>query len=537
MPRYIAITGGVLSGLGKGIASASIAKLLVERGFRVIPIKFDGYFNVDAGTMNPIEHGEVFVLEDGTECDMDLGTYERFLNLNLKGYMNITSGKIFKLIIEKERRGDYLGKTVQMVPHVTGEVKRWIKDIARKERAEIVLIEVGGTIGDIENAYFVEALRELALEEGKEKFFFIHVTLVPMIEVVGEQKTKPSQHSVKNLLELGIQPDMIICRCKEELNERTKEKLSLFCSVPKEAIISDHDVATIYEIPFLFEKQGVVDYILRKFGLRARKPRLGKLKKLIQNLKNPKERVRIVIAGEYTLLKDSYISILKSLEHAGMHLACKAELKWVESTNIEGGKLSVEKALEGCSGVIIPGGFGVRGVGGKIACIKFARERKIPFLGLCFGLQLAIVEFARNVCGLGGANSTEVDPQTPHPVIDLLPEQKGIKEKGGTMRLGSYPALLKEGSLVRKLYGKKRILERHRHRYEVNPAYHQILQANGMVFSGISPDKRLVEFIELAKHPFFIATQAHPEFTSRIEKPSPLFLGFLKACLDHSKNR
>jgi CTP synthase len=531
MPKYIVITGGVLSGLGKGVLSSSIAFLLKNQGFKICPIKFDGYLNIDAGTMNPYEHGEVFVLDDGTECDMDLGNYERFLDMNLKNHNNITGGKIFKLVIDKERRGDFLGKTVQMIPHLTGEIKKLIKEIAKEEKADIVLIEVGGTVGDIENAYFIEAMRELALEEGKENFFFIHLTLVPIIERVGEQKTKPTQQSVKLLLESGIQPDMIICRCKERITEKTKEKISLFCNIPKEMVISDHDIEFVYELPLLLEEQKVVRKILDKLDLRYNKKDLSNLKKLIKNLKNPKREITIGIAGKYTALHDAYVSIIEALNHSAMHLSCKINIKWIETTEIENGKLSVKEALEGINGVIVPGGFGKRGSEGKIRCIEYVRENKIPFLGLCFGLQLAVVEFARNVCKLKGANSTELDEKTKHPVIDILPEQKKIEAKGGTMRLGSYAAILKKGTMVWKIYKKKKIFERHRHRFEVNPKYHKILQKYGMIFSGTSLDKRLVEFIEIKDHPFFVATQAHPEFKSRIEKPAPLFLNFVKACM------
>lgn len=533
VPKYLIITGGVLSGLGKGIVSSSIAFLLKNQGFKICPIKFDGYLNVDAGTMNPYEHGEVFVLDDGTECDMDLGNYERFLNMNLRNYNNITGGKIFRLIIEKERRGEFLGKTVQMIPHVTNEIKRLIRETGKKENADMVVIEIGGTVGDIENSYFIEAMRQLALEEGKENCFFIHLTLIPALDVVGEQKTKPTQQSVKLLLEAGIQPDMIICRCRERLTEKTKEKISLFCNIDKNAVISDHDVSSIYEIPILLEEQGTVKRILEKFHLRYKGRKLGKLKELLKNLKNPKYEITIGIAGKYTTLHDSYVSIIEALNHCAMHLACKINIRWIETTEIEKGAISAQEALQGIDGLIVPGGFGARGTEGKIKCIEYVRKNKVPFLGLCLGLQLAVVEFARNVCGLNNANSTEINPKTKYPVIDMLPEQKKVKEKGGTMRLGSYPAILKKGSVVWQIYGKKRtISERHRHRFEVNPRYHKILQSKGLIFSGISPDRRLVEFIEIKDHPFFVATQAHPEFKSRIERPSPLFFHFVNACIN-----
>ena len=527
MPKYLVVTGGVMSGLGKGIAAASIGKLLKDMGFNVVPIKFDGYLNMDAGTMNPYEHGEVFVLEDGTECDMDLGTYERFLNIDLSGENNITSGKLFFRVIQKERKGEYLGQTVQFIPHVTGEAKSWIRRVAREQKADIVLIEVGGTVGDIENAYFIEAIRELVLEEGKENFFFVHVTLIPVIDPVGEQKSKPTQHSVSILRSMGIQPDMIIGRCRHPLSPKVRRKISLFCDVPEEAVISDHDVDSIYKVPFLFKKQGVHEIIVRKLSL---KPKRIEVLSLWEEVLGhfPKKEVKIAIVGKYTGLRDSYASLIEAIRHAEMHLHLKAAIKWVESTNIE--EEGADKLLSGVSGIIVPGGFGRRGVEGKIKAIEFARLNKVPFLGLCFGMQLAVVEFARNVCGLKGANSTEVDPDTPYPVIDILPEQKNVDGLGGTMRLGSFPAVLKEGTLVRRIYGKEVVHERHRHRYEVNPKFLRALTEHGLVVSGTSPDGRLVEFIEVKNHPFFVGTQAHPEFKSRLNRPHPLFLEFLRSC-------
>ncbi len=533
MPKYLVVTGGVMSGLGKGIAAASIGKLLKDMGFRVIPIKFDGYLNMDAGTMNPYEHGEVFVLEDGSECDMDLGTYERFLNIDLFGDNNITSGKLFYRVIQKERKGEYLGQTVQFIPHVTEEAKSWIKMVAEEQKADIVLIEVGGTVGDIENAYFIEAIRELVLEEGRENFFFVHVTLIPVIDPVGEQKSKPTQHSVSLLRSIGIQPDMIVGRCEQPLNSKVRRKISLFCDVPEEAVISDHDVESVYMVPFLFKEQGVHEIIVRKLGL---KPKRGEVllywEEILSRRKTGAQEIKIAIVGKYTGLKDSYASLIEAIRHAEMHLGANVNIKWVESTDIEEG--SPTELLSGVLGIIVPGGFGSRGVEGKIKAIEYARTHGVPYLGLCFGMQLAVVEFARNVCGLQGANSTEIDPSTPHPVVDILPEQKEIDELGGTMRLGSFPAVLKEGTLVRRIYGKEIVHERHRHRYEINPEYVSTLINHGLTVSGASPDGRLVEFIEISGHPFFVGTQAHPEFKSRLDRPHPLFMQFLKHCLEET---
>lgn len=528
--KFIVVTGGVLSGLGKGLFIASLGKILKMRGYKVIPIKIDPYMNVDAGTMNPIEHGEVFVLNDGSEVDMDLGTYERFLDANLTTKSNITTGKIYRKVIEKERRGEYLGKTVQLIPHLTEELKSWYREVAGD--ADIVLIEIGGTVGDIENQIFLESVRELSLEED---VFFIHSTLVPVIKVVGEQKTKPTQQSVRMLREIGIFPNMIYCRSERPLLNNIKKKISRFCGVPEDYIISGPDVSNIYNIPLLLEEQGVGEKVLRSLGMEERKIKdeeLSKWKGFVDNINNSKRTVKIAITGKYTYLHDSYVSILEALKHCSGELSCKIDLKWIETTDIENGKIKVEDALSDVDGIIVPGGFGSRGTEGKIECIRYARENNISFLGLCFGFQLAVIEHARDLCGLKDANSTEINPDTLHPVIDILPEQKKIKDKGATMRLGAHEAVLKDGTLVKRLYGMELISERHRHRYEVNPEYIDLLQKNGLIFSGVSPDGRLMEFLERPDHKFFVATQAHPEFTSRPLKPNPLFLGFVKACLN-----
>ncbi|MCD6414336.1 MAG: CTP synthase (glutamine hydrolyzing) [Candidatus Diapherotrites archaeon] len=523
--RFIVVTGGVLSGLGKGIVTSSLGKILQSRGYKVAPIKFDGYLNVDAGTMNPFRHGEVFVLADGTECDMDLGNYERFLGVTMNYYNNPTGGKIFKLVLDKERRGEYLGVDVQFIPHVTGEIREWVKKVGRDSKADFVLIEVGGTVGDIENSYFIEAMRQLKLEDPM-KTMFVHVTLVPELKVVGEQKTKPTQQSVRALQGIGVQPDFIVCRCDEPLGKTPRKKIALFCNVPEGHVISDHDCKSIYEVPFVLEKEHFGDMVLKAFGLKAKGKDLKEWRGLVHNILNPKKEVTIGITGKYTALHDSYVSIVEALTHAGAHEETKVKLKWIETTSLK----DPAKALKGIDGIIVPGGFGSRGAEGKINCIKYARENNIPFLGLCFGFQLAVVEFARNVCGMKGANSSEIDPKTRYPVIDYLPEQFEVEGLGGTMRLGAHRITLKKGSQVSKIYGgKTKIVERFRHRYECNPKYVKTLEKHGLVFSGTNSRGDIMQFLELPDHLFFIATQAHPEFQSRLERPSPPFHEFLKA--------
>jgi len=523
--KYIIVTGGVLSGLGKGIAVASIGYLLSSR-LKIIPIKCDGYLNVDPGTMNPFEHGEVFVLDDGGEVDMDFGHYERFLGITCKSKWNLTMGKVFEMVRYKERRGDYLGKTVQYIPHVTDVIKGHIFEVVREESPDLVLVEIGGTVGDIENELFLEAMRQMKEDVGRGNILYIHLTYVPIPYGVNEQKSKPTQQSVTLLKQRGIFPDIIIGRCSEFLTEEVRAKISNFCDVEPKAVITGLDVKDIYEIPLIFEQEGLPEIIHKKLNIYS-PPDLRKWKKYLENINNPSSEITVAICGKYTKLADSYASIIESFNHCCAHLRSKVNLRWIETTDVED-----TSVVEGVHGILVPGGFGTRGTEGKIQMIRYARENHIPFLGLCLGLQLSVIEFARNVCGLRGANSTEMDPNTPHPVIDILPEQRDIKEKGGTMRLGAYKAILKEGSLVHKLYRKKEIFERHRHRYEVNPDYHQILQEKGMLFSGISGDGRLVEFIELPDHPFFVATQAHPELKSRMENPAPLFFGFVRACME-----
>lgn len=522
--KFIIVTGGVLSGLGKGIAAASIGHLLSSK-LKIVPIKCDGYLNVDPGTMNPIEHGEVFVLDDGGEVDMDFGHYERFLGVTCKSNWNLTMGKVFDMVRQKERRGDYLGKTVQFIPHVTDMIKSHFYDIAKEEKADMVIIEIGGTVGDIENEMFLESVRQMKEDIGKENIIYTHLTYVPVLSGVNEQKSKPTQQSVGLLKQKGIFPDIIIGRCEEYLTPEIKGKISNFCDVEPDAVITALDVDDIYEVPLVFEKEGLPGILHKKLGIYS-PPDLLKWKQLIENLRNPKRELTIAMCGKYTKLEDSYASIVESFNHCCAHFGCKIHLEWVETTNMKD-----VSNLDKVDGIVVPGGFGVRGTEGKIEAVRIARENNIPFLGLCLGLHMAVIEFARNICDLANANSSEMDPKTPYPVIDILPEQREITDKGGTMRLGSYPANLTPGSVVRSLYNEDVAYERHRHRYEVNPDYHQILTDNGLVFSGNSPDGRLVEFIELPDHKYFVATQAHPELKSRIEHPAPLFYGFIKACL------
>ncbi len=523
--KYIIVTGGVLSGLGKGIAAASIGHLLSTR-LKIVPIKCDGYLNVDPGTMNPFEHGEVFVLDDGGEVDMDFGHYERFLGITCKSNWNLTMGKVFDMVRKKERRGDYLGKTVQYIPHVTDIIKKHIFDVAREESADLVIVEIGGTVGDIENELFLESMRQMKEDVGRENIVYVHLTYIPVPHGVNEQKSKPTQQSVNLLKQRGIFPDIIIGRCSQMLTKEIKTKISNFCDVELEAVITGMDVADIYEIPIIFEKEGIAEILHKKLNIYS-PPDLRKWKQWIDNLRNPKKEITVAMCGKYTKLEDSYASIIESFNHCSAHLGCKINLKWIETTNLQDTSI-----LDGVDGVVVPGGFGHRGTEGKIEVIRMVRERNIPFLGLCLGLQVAIIEFSRNVCNLPNANSTEIDPDTTDPVIDILPEQKEIADKGGTMRLGAYSAVLEKDTLVYSLYQASEVSERHRHRYEVNPLYHDVIRKEGMIFSGCSRDGRLVEFIELPDRKFFVATQAHPELKSRMEAPAPLFYGFVKACLN-----
>jgi CTP synthase len=533
--KFIVVTGGVLSGLGKGIAAASIGHLLSSK-LKVIPMKLDGYLNTDPGTMNPIEHGEVFVLDDGGEVDMDFGHYERFLGVTCKFEWNLTMGKVFAEIREKERRGDYLGKTVQYIPHVVDLIKSKFHEVAKRENADILMIEVGGTVGDLENELYIEAVRQLRKEVGEKNMMYVHLTYVPVPSGVNEQKSKPTQQSVSLLRERGIQPDMIIARCSQYLDPSIKRKISIFCDVDEDAVITGIDVDDVYKIPLIFEKQGVAEIIHRRLGIYS-PPNLRQWESLLQNLDSLDKDITIAICGKYTKLEDSYASIIEALMHCSAHTKHRINIKWIETTEIEEGKVSVKKALEGVSGVIVPGGFGSRGTEGKIDVIRYVRENKIPFLGICFGLQLAVVEYGRNMCGFKGANTTEINSQTEHPIVDILPEQKNVDKKGGTMRLGAYKALIKPGTLAYELYNSEIVWERHRHRYEVNPEYHPMLTEKGLVISGASEDGRLAEFIEIKDHPYFIATQAHPELKSKLLEPAPLFFGLAKAAINYTKQK
>jgi len=536
MTRYIVVTGGVLSGLGKGVVSASIGNLLGSQGYQVAPIKIDPYINIDAGTMRPTEHGEVFVTEDGGETDQDLGNYERFMEINVEKDHNITTGQVYQTVIQKERNLEYMGKCVEVIPHIPQEVQRRIEKVAKDDEADFVIIEVGGTIGDYQSVLFLEAVRQMKREHNN--MVFVHVVYLPVPGNIGEMKTKPAQHSARALMESGIMPDFLVARSEQAVDDVRKEKLALFCNVKKDDVIAAPDVKTIYEVPLIFEEQEFSNRLLHKFGLEPKKnKKFEEWKSFVQKIKTAGKVCNIGIIGKYFdigafALEDSYISVIESIKHACYANNAKPEIHWVDSKAFDTGK-GLERLKE-YDGIIVPGGFGSSGVEGKIKAIGYARENNIPFLGLCLGLQLAVVEYARSVCQLEKANSTEMDCKTKYPVIDILPEQKKNIEDcnyGATMRLGGYPAVLKEGSVVHKLYGKDDVMERHRHRYEVNPEYIPILEQNGLVFSGQSPDRKLMEFIELPKHKFFVGTQAHPEFKSRPLVPHPLFRGFVEACI------
>ncbi len=533
MPKYIIVTGGVMSGLGKGVVTASICKILQVRGFEVGALKIDPYLNCDAGTMNPFQHGEVFVTDDGFEGDQDLGTYERFLDQNLSFLNNITTGQVYSSVIERERRGEYLGKCVQIIPHITDEIKDRIRKAGKGK--ELVVIEIGGTVGDIEGQPFLEAVRQMRAEEGKEDCLFVHLTYVPHPPHIGEFKTKPTQHSTKELRSIGIVPNIIIARTSDEtpLDEPSREKIALFCDVEKEAIFSLPDLPSTYQVPLFLDEQGLGHLVIEHLSLEPRQPQWTNWKTISNSFIDAHHTVKIAITGKYTGLMDSYISVNEALHHAGAILDTEVDINWVSTELFEKYPEKINN-LKNYDGILVPGGFGVRGTEGKILTIKYARENLIPYLGICFGLQLAVVEFARNIVGLDGANSTEIDSNTPYPVIDLLPEQTEITDKGGTMRLGFYPTAIELGTLAYELYGKKLIHERHRHRFEVSPDYHEILEKNGLIFSGRSPDKYLVEIIELPRdeHPFFFGTQFHPEFKSRPGNPSPPYFGFVKSALE-----
>ncbi len=528
--KYIFITGGVLSSLGKGIASASIGMLLQQRGYRVTIQKFDPYLNVDPGTMSPFQHGEVFVTDDGAETDLDLGHYERFLDRSLAGINNLTAGQIYHSIITRERRGDYLGGTVQIVPHVTNEIKNRIYNLSEDPEVQIIITEIGGTTGDIESLPFLEALRQFILEVGSDNVLNVHLTYIPFIKAAGELKTKPTQHSVKTLREIGLQPDMLLCRTERPLSDETRRKIGLFCSVDEASVIEARDVKHIYEVPILFHEQETDKMILRKLGLPSGGARLSAWRKMIQDMTNPEGTVSIGICGKYIELKDAYKSIFEAFSHAGIANNVEVQVSWIDSEILER-ESDPEPYLHDIHGLLIPGGFGERGIEGKIEAVKYARENKIPFFGICLGLQCAVIETARNLCGLEGANSQEFDKDSKHPVIHLMESQRSIKKKGGSMRLGAWPCILGKGTKTAGIYSKKTIEERHRHRYEVNNEYREKLEKAGMNISGLSPDGKLVEIIERDDHPWFIAVQFHPEFKSRPLQVHPLFESFIQAAL------
>jgi CTP synthase len=536
--RFIFVTGGVVSSLGKGIAASSIGRLLVSRGLSVGLQKFDPYINVDPGTMSPYQHGEVFVTEDGAETDLDLGHYERFTDANTSRASNVTAGGIYDTVIRRERRGDYLGATVQVVPHITDEIKQRIALIAESSDVDFVITEIGGTVGDIESLPFLEAIRQFPVDVGRRRCLFIHLTLVPYIGHAGELKTKPTQHSVNELRRIGIAPDMVLCRSEGALSGDIRKKIALFASLPVEAVVSAWDVENIYRVPLVFREQGVDDFILEHFGIEAAGPDLGGWEEPIVRAQRASREVRIALVGKYVQLEDAYLSVCEALRHAAAQQDARLRIDWIDSETLGGDDgASTAERLADADGILIPGGFGGRGIEGKIDAARFAREQAIPFLGICLGMHVAVAEFARNVAGMEGANSTEMDMETPFPVIDLLPEQKEVANLGGTMRLGADPIKLHDGSRARETYGEAVIYERHRHRYEVNNLLRKRLEAAGLRVSGTSPDERLVEVIELSAHPFFVASQFHPEFKSRPERPAPLFFHFIAAALARAGER
>ena len=533
--KYIFITGGVVSSVGKGITAASIGRLLKDRGFKVSVQKLDPYINVDPGTMSPYQHGEVFVLEDGAETDLDLGHYERFIDINLSRVCNVTTGQVYAEVIGKERRGDYLGGTIQVIPHITNEIKRRIGMVAETTGAEIVLVEVGGTVGDIESLPFLEALRQMRSDVGRKNTLYIHVTWLPVIGATGELKTKPTQHSVRELRSIGISPQVIIARSDYLVENELCEKIALFCDVDREAVFPMVTEQVVYKVPLTLEEAGIADIVLKKLKLKARQqPDMSPWRKVVKMASGEKPKINIAIVGKYVELHDAYMSVREALKHAGLHLGVKVKIDWVHSAKLEKGKEKKDlwKTLEQAHGILIPGGFGDRGIEGKIKAAQYAREKDVPYLGLCLGMQLMVVDYARNVLGLEKANSSEFDQKSPYPVIDLMPDQRGIVDKGATMRLGIYPCQLQPGSQAAIAYQNDFVVERHRHRYELNNDYRQQLIDAGMCFSGVSPDKRLVEIAEIPGHPFMLGTQFHPEFLSRPTRPHPLFMAFLKAACE-----
>lgn len=524
--KYIFVTGGVVSGLGKGITAASLGRLLKARGYKVTIQKFDPYINIDPGTMSPYQHGEVFVTEDGAETDLDLGHYERFIDENLGKFNNVTTGKIYWSILNKERKGEFLGATVQVIPHITNAIKDRVYRVGKSNQSDIVFTEIGGTVGDIESLPFLEAIRQVASEVGRENVLYIHVTLIPYLRKSHEMKTKPTQHSVKELRSIGIQPDILVCRTEQELSQEMKEKMALFCNVDKDSVIENLDAETLYEVPLMLEEQGLAEIACRKLNLECHEPDLREWKQIVAKEKAIENKeTTIALVGKYVELHDAYISIVESLKHAGIHHGTSIKVEWINSEELNA--LNIEEKLASADGILVPGGFGDRGIEGKISAVQFAREKKIPFFGICLGMQCVVIEYARNVLGLQGAHSSELNPETPYPVIDLMPEQKDIEELGGTMRLGAYPCKVVQNTNAHAAYEEDLIYERHRHRYEYNNEYKEQLVNAGLKISGISPDDRLVEMVELEDHPWFVGVQFHPEFKSRPNRVHPLFKDFV----------
>ena len=531
MAKYIFVTGGVVSSLGKGITAASLGRLLKSRGLHVTIQKFDPYINIDPGTMSPYQHGEVFVTEDGAETDLDLGHYERFIDMNLGKSSNVTAGKIYLSVINKERKGDYLGSTVQVIPHITNEIKNRIYRVGKEDNADVVITEIGGTVGDIESLPFLEAIRQVKKDVGRNDVLYIHVTLVPYIAAAGELKTKPTQHSVKELRSIGIHPHVVVCRAEHEISQEMKEKLALFCDIDVNAVIQNQTAASIYQVPLMLEEEGLDRIVMEKLKLEAGPADMSEWKRMVEKIINPDRTARIAIVGKYVALHDAYMSVSESLRHAGIANNAAIDIKWVNAEELEAEDLDFKTIFADVDGILVPGGFGDRGVEGKIRTIQYARENKVPFFGLCLGMQCAVIEYARNVCGMTGAHSTEFNPDTDYPVIDLMLDQVAIEDKGGTMRLGVYPCKVPANTLTYKAYQDEIVYERHRHRYEFNNAYRQRLTEAGLVIGGTLPNDRLVEIVELKDHPWFLATQFHPEFKSRPTNPHPLFRDFVKAAL------
>ena len=531
-PKYIFITGGVVSGLGKGITAASLGRLLKARGLKVTAQKLDPYLNVDPGTMNPVQHGEVFVTDDGAETDLDLGHYERFIDESLSQNSNLTSGRVYWKVISDERKGVYGGQTIQIIPHITNEIKNYIR---RNEDtgADVCLVEIGGTIGDIESQPFLEAIRQFACDYGRENCVFIHVTLVPYLAASDELKSKPTQHSVKEMLSIGIQPDIIVCRTEHPLTEEIKRKISLFCNVGEDCVIENNNCDILYAVPMMLKEQKMDEVVLRKLGIDAPNQDLSDWEEMLFALRNPKQTVKIAMVGKYVELHDSYISVNEALKHGGIATRSAVDIDWIDSESLEVDGVDLDEVFKDVDGILVPGGFGSRGIEGKILACNYARTHNIPYLGICLGMQIAIIEFARNVLGLDGANSAEIDPETRYPVIDFLPEKKNLTDLGGTLRLGKYPCVLNPESKSYELYGADEIWERHRHRYEVNNKFRDALLSHGMIFAGTSPNNHIVEMIEIPEHPWFVACQFHPEFKSRPNKPHPLFRGFVTASYKH----